>query len=467
MTPKELHELSVQRGAKAKELAALLNKQTLTDSERTEITNRRSELSGIDDRIARGTEALAIASSRPVAPTESEERDLNQFDLGRLLRGMLSNLKGNGSRMDGIEAEMAQEGEKEARDAGITELPGIQLPRMLVRRQSREARRFAAEHGRERRTSLTATGTTSVTGDQGGMTVASSPIGLLDDFYNQLVLEPYITLLEGLRGNVTFPRYAKDSDPAHKSENASAGALSATTAALSLSPHRLPAYQDISEQLLMQSSATIEAVVRSNITAQLAAEIQSKWINGSGVSNEPAGILSSSYTLSTVYAGGVSANGTNADGSAQVYRDWTRLRTKVAANNALAGRLAYLTNSQVVGQAFETKRGLATPADTVSTDSRMIIDDPATMRVAGFPVLETNSVPNSLTKGASSGILSANIFANWKDFYGAFWSGINLELLRDATIGIQGLYRLSASVYYDGGIVRPKSFAKCIDINAP
>lgn len=467
MNPQKLKELNEQRGAKYKDYAALSEKPTLTAEERTRHGTLETEIRGIDDQLTRAANSIALAGSKGVETSEQEERDLNRFDLGKLLRGMLSNLKGKGSTLDGIEKEMTEEGEKEARDCGITEIPGVQLPRVLVRRQDRTSRRYAAEFARERRTSMTATGTTSTSGDQGGMTIATTPMGLMDDFYNGLVLEGYVTLLEGLRGNVNFPRYVKDTDPAHKGENVSAGALSGTTAMLSLTPHRLPAYQDISEQLLMQSSQAIETVVRNNITAQLAAEVQNMWINGSGGSSQPSGILSAAYTLSTVYAGGATANGTNADGSAQVYRDWTRLRTKVAANNALRGRLAYLTNSQVVGQAFETKRGLATPSDTVSTDSRMIIDDPAVMRVAGFPVLETNSVPATLSKGASSGILSPIIFANWQDFYAGFWSGINLELLRDATIGIQGLYRLSASVYYDGGIVRPKSFAKCIDINAP
>lgn len=459
MNQNELKELHEQRSAKAKELVTLLDTKELTAEQRSKLTALRSEVSNMDDQLSRAVEAIKLASGRAPDLSKQERSDISKFDFGVLLRGMAATLDGKPNTLSGIEAEMIQEGEKEAKEAQVS-ARGIVLPRALVRQQDRRAIR----EGR----SMTATGTTSTTGDQGGMTVATIPQGLLDDFYNALVMERAgITVLEGLRGNLNLPRYKKPTNPGHKSENASGDALSPTTAMLSLSPKRISCYIDMSEQLMMQASLAIETIVRGNLSTQLPALIQDSWINGTGANGQPSGILSSAYTLSTVYAGGATAAGTNANGSAQAYSDWTRLRTAVAKQNALIGRPGFLTNSQVVGQAFETKRGKANPSDSTTTDSRMIIDDAETMRVAGFPVFETNSVPASLSKGASSGILSANIFGNWQDFVGAFWSGINLELLRDATIGVQGLYRLAASVYYDGGILRTESFAKCIDINAP
>lgn len=466
MTPKELNDLSVQRGVKAKELTALLTKKELTKEERGTMDTCRAAVADMDDRIQRGTEALALASSRPADLSPGEERDVADFDIGKVVRHMVNVFKGAPSTLDGVEAAVIKEGEEEARSAQVQGGGSITLPRLITRRQDRTARRAGRDERRERR-SLTATGTTSTTGDQGGMTVATTPMGLLDDFYNSLAMERAgITILEGLRGNLNLPRYLKPTNPGHKGENTAADAKSPTTAMLSLTPHRLPCYIDISEQLLLQSTVAIETVIRNNLSQQLSALIQDMWLNGSGGSNEPTGLLGTTG-IGAVYAGGATSNGTNTAGSAQVYRDWTRLRTAVAKQNALLGRPGFLANSQTIGQAFETKRGLITPSDTNPTDSRMIIDDAELMRVAGFPIFETNSVPASLSKGASSGILSALIFGNWQDFYGAFWSGINLELVRDATLATQGLYRLVASVYYDGGVVRPKSFAACVDINAP
>ena len=41
--------------------------------------------------------------------------------------------------------------------------------------------------------------------------------------------------------------------------------------------------------------------------------------------------------------------------------------------------------------------------------------------------------------------------------------GVSLEMIRDKTNAISGLYTLVASTYYDGGVVRPKSFAAMLD----
>lgn len=455
MNAQKIKELNETRGAKYKELVALSQKDSLSADENSRFNALETEIRGIDESLTRGAKALSLASSAAPTVSAQEERDLNRFDLGKALRAMAGI---NGERLDGIEKELAQEGAREAMEAGVAAARGITLPRILVRRQDR-----SVINARESR-AMTATGTTSTTGDQGGMTVATTPMGLLDAFYAKLVLQQAgATVMEGLRGNVNFPRYVKDTDTGAKGENASASALSPTTAMLSLYPHRYPAYVDISEQLLMQSSANIEAVVRNNVTAQLAAIVQKEMINGSGSSNAIAGLLGTSG-IGAIYAGGANTtSGTNANGAAQVFPDWVNLETAIANVDADIGSLGYVTNPKVRGQAKQTRKGKSTPSDTTATDSNMIWQNGN--EVNGYAAYTTTSVPSNLTKGTSS-TLSALIFGNWSDFYMGFWSGINLELLRDATIGIQGLYRLSASVYVDSGIVRPASFAAIKDINA-
>lgn len=456
MNAQTIKELNETRGAKYKDLVALSNKTSLSADENARFSSLETEIRGIDEALTRGAKALSLASASAPTLSAKEERDIGRFDLAKALRAAAGI---NGEALDGIEKEMAQEGAREAFEAGIPSARGITLPRILVRRQDR-----GAILAREARTAMTATGTTSTAGDQGGMTVATTPMGLLDAFYAKLVLaQAGATVLEGLRGNVNFPRYVKDSDTTAKTENASAAALSPTTAMLSLTPSRYPAYVDISEQLLMQSSANIEAVVRNNVASQLAAIVQKDMINGSGSSGAIAGLLGTSG-IGAIYAGGANTtSGTNANGAAQVFPDWVNLETAVANVDADIGSLGYVTNPKVRGQAKQTRRGKSTPSDTTATDSNMIWQ--GGNEVNGYNAFTTTSVPSNLTKGTSSN-LSALIFGNWSDFYIGYWSGINLELLRDATIGIQGLYRLSASVYVSSGVVRPASFAAIKDIAA-
>lgn len=398
---------------------------------------RFDELTADIAKAQRNEQRQAVIAAQSVALestqqglTRGEERDFNRFDFGKALRclaGMES--------LDGVEAEVQQEGVKEARASGLPS-KGLLLPRSFCRRD------------------MTATGTTSTTGDQGGMTVSTMKSGLLDDFYDNLVLRRAgATVLEGLTGNVDFPRYVAPSDPSNKAENGAAGELSPTTAMLQLSPNRLPAFVDISEQLLRQSSAAVETVVRRNLNSQILGMVENQCINGGG-SNEPTGILQTSG-IGAAYAGAAASDGTNADGASHVYTDWINVRKEVAVDNANSGSLAFLTNSLVEAQAMTT-------AKVSSTDSVMIWD--AVKSLA--PIFITNAVPSTIEKGSSGSTLSALIYGNFQDLYMGFWSGVSFELLRDSTNAKSGLYTLVLALYFDAGVVRPKSFAAIDDIDA-
>ncbi len=195
---KRLKELLEKRGAKAKEARTLSDTvinagRAFTAEERSKIETIQKEVEDIDATIAIESRQAAIESQRAPKLTDGEQRDMARFDIGRMLRSMHASAKGAKSSLDGIEAEMVQEGEREARSAGI-ESAGLFLPRSFVRRCH------------ERR-DLTATGQTSVAGDQGGMIIATEKAGLLDDFFNASVMRSAgATVLEGLVGNLDIPQ---------------------------------------------------------------------------------------------------------------------------------------------------------------------------------------------------------------------------------------------------------------------
>ncbi len=437
-----LKDLQEKRGAKLKEAAALIDKATAEKRELTSAENQTlATLHGETENLATGilneTRQMALAGQRLPEFSEQEKRDIGSFDFQKLLRYMHENARGvRTGALDGIEAEMIQEGEKEARDSGLR-AGGLILPRVLVRRNPLG--------GFERR-DMTATGTTSTAGDQGGMTIATTKSGLLDDFYNASVIrQAGATVLEGLVGNLDLPRLTAGTAPALKAENAAADEVTPLTAMLSLSPNRLPAYVDISERLLMQSSAAIEAVLRRNLTAQMSAVQEAAFFHGTGT-NEANGIAGTSGIGSV--AGGT-------DGAAPTWTHLVGLETAVDLNNALLGSPHYISNGQIRGK-------LKTTPKVASTDSLMLLDDRNGGLLNGYTPLWTNAVSRTLTKGSSS-VASAIFFGNFADYYVAYWSGISLEMVRDKTNAISGLYTLVASAYYDGGVVRPKSFAAMLD----
>lgn len=353
--------------------------------------------------------------------SRNEERDLSSFDLGKALRANLQ-----GIAQDGIEREMIQEGEKEAKESGIGLSRGIMLPGFYVKRGQRDMTTTAA---------------------QGGHTVATGKAGLLDDFFNASVVANLGgTVLTGLTGNLDVPRLVQDTAPAGKAENAAADEVSPSTAQLSLSPKRLPAFVDISDQLLAQSSSPIEAMIRGHLTAQMLAVQEAAFFHGTGT-NEANGIAGTSGIGSVV-------GGTN--GAAPDYADIVGLEEAVDAQNAMMGSLAYVSNGQIRAKLKQT------PKQSSGVEGNFILSDLNPNVINGYRAEFTNAVSRTLTKGTSNDA-SAIFFGNFADYIIAYWGGLNLELLRDSTNAKTGLHTLVANTYYDGGVRRPKSFAAMLD----
>lgn len=431
----KLKELQEKRGSLMKQVREILDfvgtqQRSLTPDEETKIRAMEVDIDGLTasvDAEVRQMQREGAARSTPVL-NAGEQRDVNTFDFNKVLNHLYRSAKGGATVIDGIEAEMIREGETEARSAGIS-AGGILLPRLLVRRENRD---------------MTATGTTTVTGDQGGMTVQVEKRGLLDDFFNSSVMRlAGATVLEGLTGNLDLPRLIAGTAAAGKAENGTSDEVSPTTAMLQLTPKRLPAYIDISERLLLQSSVAIETILRGHLATQMGATQEAAFFHGSGT-NEANGIAGTSGIGSV-------AGGTN--GLAPTLANLIALETAVDTTNALLGNLSYVSNGQIRGKLKGTPK-------VASTDSRMLLDSDGL--VNGYTPYFTNAVSRTLTKGSSS-LASAIFFGNFADYVVGYWGGVSLEMVRDKTNAISGIYSLVASTYYDGGVVRPKSFAAQLD----
>jgi HK97 family phage major capsid protein len=356
----------------------------------------------------------------PADLSKSEKRDLGRFDLGTALRAHYS-----GAKLDGAEREIVEEGIREAKDAGIGQSRGIMLPSFYVNKRDM----------------------TAGTANQGGNTIATDKAGLLDDFFASSVMNQLgATVLTGLSGNLDIPILAAGTAAAKKGENAAADEVSPTTSQLSLTPKRLPAFIDISDQLLSQSSSAIEAMLRGHLTAQMLATQETAFFHGGGT-NEANGVAGTSGIGSVV-------GGTN--GAAPDYADIINLEEKVDAQNALQGGLAYASNGQIRAKLKQTSK------QTSGAEGNFIISDGSPGIINGYRAEFTNAIKRDLTKGSSS-VASAIFFGNFSDFVIGYWGGLNLELLRDSANAKTGLHTLVANTYYDGGVRRPKSFAAMLD----
>lgn len=131
------------------------------------------------------------------------------------------------------------------------------------------------------------------------------------------------------------------------------------------------------------------------------------------------------------------------------------LEEQVDAQNALLGKLRYFSNGQI---RKKLKLTLENPA---ATDNGWILGKDG--MVNGYSADFTNAISRTLTKGASGAVCSAIFFGNAEDYVIGYWGGVSMEMIRDKSNAIAGLYTLVTSTYYDGGVLRPKSFAAMLD----
>jgi HK97 family phage major capsid protein len=425
----KLKTLNESRGAKLKELDAIRNAakdRAFTDEERSKFDGLATEIETINGDVQREMRAESENFRKAPDLSKGDERSVERFSMKNLLNHMDRVSRGQHSVLDGAEAEFIAEGQKEAREAGI-QLKGIGLPQVLLRRA--ELRDMGV--------------TTGTTAQYGGELVATDKSGLLDDFYKKSVMiSGGATVLNGLVGNLSLPRYVKATNPAGKAENAAADELSPTVTEVTLTPKRLPAVIDISDQLLLQSNVALMTFLQRALRKQLSSVQEIAFWHGSGTA-EAKGVAGVSGIGSVV-------GGTN--GAAPDWADIIDLETAVAIDDADVGSLHYVTNAAIRGKLKKT-------LVTATYGDRMVWSG---NDLNGYMPLVTNAVKSTLTKGGSSAC-SAIFFGNLSDYVVGCWGGLNLEIIRDKTLTTQGQRALVANLYYDGNVLRAESFAAMLD----
>ena len=349
-----------------------------------------------------------------------------------------SAIKGNveGRAPEGIVREMSQEAAKELHACGASaSLDGLALPRTLVQYlASRTARIRAA--------------TQSVTGTNLGSQLV--PTELRSDLLQTTSLLPTpiverigAFVLRGLTGNISIPTIAPTGAVTTKTENADATAVDHATGSKSMQPRRLPAYVDISDQLVMQSSPDVEALILSLILERLAVTKDVYSLNGTGTHPEPPGLLGTSGIGSV-------AGGTN--GLAPTWSNIVDLETAVSDANANGN--VYLTNSAVRGKLKKTQYVASSSTAFIWGNDNLL---------NGYRTAVSNVVPRDLTKGTSSGVCSAIIFGDFAKLLVGYWGGMMIERPQDKANAIAGKRTIVVTEFFDSVVLQPASFAAMKD----
>lgn len=241
------------------------------------------------------------------------------------------------------------------------------------------------------------------------------------------VMQAGARMLPGLVGNVAIPKKTAASSAGWISTEGGAAAESeATFGTVSLTPKNIGAFTDMTRQLILQSTPAIEQLVRDDLTQSLALAIDKGALEGTGLSGQPTGILSTvGVNKPTSFAAAV-----------PTFAEMVALETAVAEDNALFGNLAYITDAATYG-------GLKTKAKDAGSGMFVLEGGQAN----GYNVIRTQQST------------AGNVyFGNFSDCMVGMWGGLDLTV-DPYTASTTGTVRIVALQTIDVALRNPVSFA--------
>lgn len=342
-------------------------------------------------------------------------RDLSQFSLGRALRALT-----NHQNIDGIEKEVFDEGLKEARASGVSFSDNaFVIPA--------EALRAIASRGMESRA-------TTVTGTSGSTVPVDVYPTIFEMYRNRQVLTKLgATVLDGLNGNVKINTQtaAGTNTVGVIAETAKATELDPTLNAITLTPHRIATYTQISRQLVLQSTPNIESFAMSNLIKSIMTAFQGAIFTGSA-SDAIKGIPN---TTGVNVANVATANAPT----------WAEILSMIAP---LAGvdfdiqRSGFALNSTVMTTLMSTLKS----ANNFEFIMSEFFNADGLKSLAGLKAAITNSVGGNI------------IFGSWESLFIGQWGGIGL-IYDPYTQAKNGSVEVTAEIFADAQLGNPALFS--------
>lgn len=234
------------------------------------------------------------------------------------------------------------------------------------------------------------------------------------------VMRAGATMLQGLEGNVAIPKKTGASSAAIiTTEGGNAADSEPTFDQVTMTPKTLGAYTDITRQMMMQSSPSIESLVRDDLTQAMALEIDRLGLYGTGSDGQPTGILNVNGINTVDFANDTPS-----------FAEIVAMETAVAEDNANIGNPVYIMQSSSYGPLKTTEKATNTAQFVVEPDGR----------VNGYQVIVSGQVANR------------NIFyGNFADLLIGMYGGLDLLVdpytnSRSGTVRIRVLQSMDLAV---------------------
>ena len=257
-------------------------------------------------------------------------------------------------------------------------------------------------------------------------------------------------MLSGLQGNLDIPRQSGVTTTYWVAEGGTITESNLTIDLISMRPRDLTCLTSVTRRMLMQGSLDVEALIRFDMLQQMALGIDLAAISGTGISNQPLGILN--YP-------GVNSVSIGANGGAPAWSHLVQLETEIAVDNADDGTCYYLTNARTRGK-------LKTTAKVTGQDVFLWTDSPTEKgmgMVNGYGAAVSNQVPSNGTKGSGSS-LSSIIFGDFSQLLIGEWGVLEIMPNPYGQGYPSGSVQIRTMVTVDVVPRRPQYFAVITDV---
>lgn len=331
---------------------------------------------------------------------KSEMRDLKKFSLGKALHSLAYR-----GYVDGVEREVFDEGQKEAREARV----GFDARAMIIPASAIRA--------------------LSVGGTSGG-TVATGVDGNIFELYqNRQILSTLgATIFDNLSGDLKInAQTGVGGTLGVVGEVAGATKVDPTLNTITLKPNRISAYTQLSNQLLAQSTPNVEAFAMDNLVKSIMSAFQGA-VFGGGAEDSIVGIANT--TGVNAVSGGVSWENVLAMVGTLAGVDFDINKTGFALNSTTMAKLMSTLKS---ANNFEFIMSEGFNAD-------------GTKQLAGLKAGISNSVGNNIVFGA------------WEQLFVGMWGGVGI-IYDPYTQAKNGSVEVVAEIFADAKIGNPALFS--------
>jgi HK97 family phage major capsid protein len=353
-----------------------------------------------------------------IRPTEVglSNREIRNYSILKALRE-LSDING-GPRLTGLELEASN-----AMAKILKKQPeGFFIPREVM-------------YGPMTR-DLAVTTPPSPPGPGGGNLVATELVlPIIDYLRNALVVRSAgARVLAGLQGNIAIPKQTGTATAQWRTEVQPVTPSDQAFAQIALIPKRLSTMTVYSRQLVIQSSLDIEALIRSDLAAVMATEIDRAALFGSGTAPEPRGILNQVGINRWTF------------GTDPLFEGYVRGVVALEDAKVPLTSPAWVVNPRCWGAGISTPKFPNTGITVVSDNDTCL----------GYPYLRTQQIPNT---GATSGLV---FFGSWDQLLIGAWDGTDL-VVDPYSLAQNAQIRIVIHEWADVNVRYPEAFAVSTD----